>query len=319
MKRPRTPPTRHSGVTLIELMISMVLGLLIVIAIINVYLGSSRAAQVADAQARMNDDAEAVLLLLSSHLRMAGNNPERPFRAASSARNPVYAGPGATAFQILACDGGFSNVDSAARIDDLTCPAPSPAAPDGFAITYEADVFNTAGNEGSPVPRDCVGRPLQPTPATADIYDPLTNVATATAIQYYVAESRFYLAQGSDGVPRLMCKGNGTGSQAGVLAENIENIQLTLGLSPPAGSGNVAGFLSASEVDTDPALVGLTPADRWAKVVAVRICLVMRSAQPVVHDAQSARYFNCDGVLVDAPDTRLRRAYRKTVVLRGRA
>lgn len=319
MMGPSSASRRNRGVTLIELLISMTLGLVVTIAVINAYLGGSRAAQVAAAQARMNDDAASVLSLLGSHIRMAGNNPERAFRAASAARNPAYATPGGTAFAIRGCDGRFANVANAARIDDLACPASVAGAADSLAITYEADAFNTASTEHGNIPMDCVGFALDATRATVTVYDPVSGIPGPVEIDYYLGENRFYIAASPDGVPRLMCRGNGNGSQPGVLAENVEDLQLTIGLAPPAATGgSVAGYLSASEMAAHPALVGLTDAERWAKAVSVRICILMRSSQPVVHDAGSAKYHDCAGELVSPADLYLRRAYRTTVVLRGR-
>lgn len=320
MKPIRAARARCKGVTLIELMVSLVLGLVITISVINAYLGSSRAAQVADAQARMNDDAGAVLALLAAHVRMAGSNPERPLRPAEEARNPAYAAPGGTAFAIRSCDGGFGNASSAAKVDDLTC-ATTATGPDAVAVTYEADTFNTAGLEAAGIPKDCMGRPLPPVPATVTMYDPVSNVPGPVDIQYYVGESRFYVAFSADGVPRLLCRGNGIASQPGVIAENVEDLQFSFGVAPPAATaaGNIAGYLSASEMATNPALASMTEAQRWARVVSVRVCVLMRSGQSVVHDLDSARYFNCEGALVSAPDRRLRRTYRSTIVLRGRA
>ncbi len=58
-------------------------------------------------------------------------------------------------------------------------------------------------------------------------------------------------------------------------------------------------------------------ARRWDKVITVRICVVIRSELPVVSDADSAKYIDCAGELVSAPDLRLRRAYSTTVELRN--
>ena len=60
-------------------------------------------------------------------------------------------------------------------------------------------------------------------------------------------------------------------------------------------------------------------AARWAKVITVRICIVVRSDLPVAVDSTSARYLKCDGSLELAPpDLHLRRIYATTVVLRNR-
>ena len=309
--------TRSLGISLIELMVSLTLGLLLMVSVVNAYVGSSRAAQVTEAQARMHDDANAALAVLKANIRMAGNNPERPMRAADAARNPVYTAPALTAFAIRGCDSGFANGRDAGRIDDLVC-ATNPGA-GALSVTYEADAFNTAGVDGAAVPLDCAGVPLAARTAAVTTYDPLTNAPNTENVQYYFNESRFYVETGNDGVPRLLCRGGGTGFTPGVLAENVEDFRLTYGVvSPSATSGLVAGYVTAAGIASRPEFAPYPEPERWGKVAAVGICLLLRTAHPVVHDAASAKYVDCSGALVDAPDLRLRHAFRATVVIRGR-
>ena len=79
----------------------------------------------------------------------------------------------------------------------------------------------------------------------------------------------------------------------------------------------LAGYLDASGVEGLTALTAR--ADRWGKVLTVRICVVVRSENPVAPDTTSASYVKCDGnVDTSKTDLRLRRAYSTTVVLRNR-
>ena len=79
----------------------------------------------------------------------------------------------------------------------------------------------------------------------------------------------------------------------------------------------VAGYLSANGITSLAALPN--DAARWAKVITVRICVLVRSEGLVAPNSASARYRKCDGTLeAEPPDLRLRRAYSTTVVLRNR-
>jgi type IV pilus assembly protein PilW len=73
-------------------------------------------------------------------------------------------------------------------------------------------------------------------------------------------------------------------------------------------------------VDNDATtLTGLAgAASRWNAVKTVRICVVVRSENPVLDSIASAKYLNCEGDLVPPSDKRLRRAYTTTVVLRNK-
>ena len=110
--------SRHRGLSLIELMISMVIGLLLMIAIVSTYLGASTAGRVADAQSRMGDDAQTALSILAQQLRMAGDNPKQPNYTNAVPRNPAFP---VGSFAIRGCDGSFTNVAAAATIGALTC------------------------------------------------------------------------------------------------------------------------------------------------------------------------------------------------------
>lgn len=308
------------GLTLIELLVAMTLGLLIVVATISGYLGLSEAVRTAEAQARMDEDAQAALAILTAQLRMAGSNPDRPNRSPS--RNPLYPTP--LGFPLRGCDGSFANVATAGSIQDLTCSSGSPTAPDSIAITYEADRYNTVSPPPGFQPADCIGYPLPDLNATVDVIDG-TGPAVPTLITFHAVDNRFYIASsGPTESPSLYCKGNGMGSIATPLVENVEDLQLSYGTVPATASqtstANIAGYLDASELITHSAL-SLLPDDatRWEKVATVRVCLVVRSAKPLSISAGSAHYVKCDGTLeTHPPDSRLRRAYSTTVVLRNR-
>lgn len=320
------------GFSLIELMISLTIGLLITVAAFSAFMGASGASRMAEAQGRMNEDAQAALSILTQQLSMAGNNPDQPNRVdnsnptLSSRRNPVYlqSPPSSgftllpttfelSAFSIRGCDGQFSNITTAGNLDALTCAAGTSTSPDSIAVSYEADKFNTVPTTGLlPLPTDCLGNALSTITATLRT---VVGAGTAnTDVTYAVADNRFYVGT-SGSIPSLYCKGSGGKPQA--LVENIEDMQFTYGAT--ATMATVAGYLTAEKVLSETIPTPLTAAESWKKVLTVRICMLVRSASPVVSNAASAHYIKCDGTLETAPpDLRLRRAYSTTVVLRNR-
>ena len=336
------------GFSLIELMVSLAIGLVILAAAFSAYLGASGATRMAEAQSRMNDDAQAALTILTQQLRMAGNNPKRPNRDASCQRNPVY-NPnifpslpcldeaivstgigtatttisglsGVGAFMVNGCDGPFAG-PLVSDIDTLSCTSTTSTLPDSIAVSYEADKYNTVPT-ATDQPTDCLGQSIAPTTFTF-AYGSTTAKSTASSA-ITVANNRFYIGTSAAILsPSLYCKGNGaTAPQP--LVENIEDMQLKYGVvgpsavSPttPVTTAQVAGYLTANEFSSN--MPGLSPAARWAKVITVRICVVVRSERPVAIDINSAKYLNCEDTLISAPDLRLRRAYSTTVVLRNK-
>lgn len=317
------------GFSLIELMVSLTIGLVVAVAAISAYLGAAGASKMSDAQSRMNEDAQAALNILVQQLRMAGTNPVQANRADAFRHNPVYSPYGTTSFTtspgtftlssfiIRGCDGRFNNDTTPNTtldtLDPSTCASGTSTVADSIAINYEADRYNTvATSDGSAT--DCLGNTLNTITATFP-------AGTATTATYAVADNRFYIGTSTAIVsPSLYCKGNGGSSTAQPLVENIEDMQFTYGtMSTTATSttDTVAGYLRADEITA----LTTTPADdatRWGRVLSVRICVVVRSENPVVSDAASAKYLNCQGTLTSASDLRLRRAYSTTVVLRNR-
>ena len=345
MTRYRRSPASHryQGFSLIELLVSMTIGLVITVAAGSAYLGASTAGKVADAQSRMNEDGQAALNILTQHLRMVGSNPNQPNRAAVFLRNPVYDPTyvGATStpyasttyvvapaytrspYSIRGCDGTFTVVTAGATdISVLNCAAGANTLPDSIAISYEADLYNTKPDTNSK-PTDCLGNPLTVFNVvfTPPAPDPVMNDS------FSVAVNRFYIAtSGSVAAPTLFCKGNGGNSPVSPqpLVENIEDMQFTYGTvstSAILSTATVAGYLRANEV-ASLVITPSTAADdstRWGKVLSVRICVLVRSETLSAPDAASARYDDCQGARnVAAPDLRLRRAYFTTVVLRNR-
>ena len=324
-----------AGFSLIELLVSMAIGLVIMIAVMSAYLGSAGAGKMAEAQSRMNEDAQAALSILSQHIRMAGNNPDQPNRvdsvnpALTSVRNPVYgatslvlAGTATTSnFSVRGCDGAFgtfTNVTSAASLDSLTCAAPVAATPsDSIAVSYEADRYNTIAANG--LPTDCLGNALPVVTATLNTI--VAGTSTAANVTYTVADNRFYVDAVSN-VPSLYCKGI-VNPIPQPLVENVEALRFrygTISTATTSTTATVAGYLDASEILTEANMAALADdATRWSKVATVRICIVVRSEAPIAPDAASAQYLDCSGTLITAPpDLRLRRAYTTTVVLRNR-
>lgn len=344
MKRPVFNTAKRQlgqrGVSLIELMISMTIGLIIMIAVITAYVGASGASRTAEAIGRMNEDGQAALTILTQQLRMAGVNPSQPDRHSvtlgiSARGNTVPLHNSVTnAFAIRGCDDRFTDVTSAASTAALTCGhAAASVGPDSISIGYEADRYNTVAAGG--IPTDCIGNGITPLTLTPGYLNAAGVAAANTLI--YEAENRFYVGTSAFVVnPTLYCKGNGGTTQP--LVENIENLQFSYGtvnpntttspiyvtVTPTFTTTLVLGYMSAYELENynagSPApQFGATGATsrRWNAVKTVRICVVARSEQPLADSLDSARYLDCNGTLTVPPDRRLRRAYTTTVVLRN--
>ena len=290
----------QTGFTLIELLISMVLGMVIIGALIVMYLSGSSATRNAQAQGQMNEDAQMALAVVAHELRQSGYNPTR----AAGVKNDLSQ----NGWGLVACDTGFAN-NAALTVAALAC---NPGA-GGFAlaVAYEGDL-RTGRNTTAvpPLPMDCLGNGVAP---------PVPGAG------YYVMQSRLYIANNA-----LTCRGSGDLTQSQVLAENIESMTASFAVSDPtvaaaaaaAAPKTTVGYLTATGINApaNPALLLLPPLERWSRVIAAQICVVVRSENVVLSDLQTATpptYLDCNNANVNIADGRLRRAYRTTVLLRN--
>jgi type IV pilus assembly protein PilW len=278
---------RQSGITLIEVMISLVIGLVIVIAVMVTYVGSSRSSRFQAAYSQMNEDAQVAMALLQRDIQLAGYARPTAINGGNSFTPTFVDRP------VVGCDQGFSAAPAVASSTACNAAAGSPA----IEVGYEADVQNTVPT-GAGVPSDCLGAALP---------------VVAGAQAYYIARNRFYIANSAvSGRPELHCSSYpNAASRAGQpLVENIESWQIWYGernaeVVVPAPRQIVRYVTAANVAD-------------WNNVLAVKICILVRSSERVVIAEEPVRYLDCNLAQQVVNDGLLRRAYFVTSTLRSK-
>jgi len=288
------------GRTLLELLIALAIGLVIMLALGTVYLGTSSTTRQSVSVNRMSEDAAIAFKLIGDDLRMAGFS--RP-RALTLPGGPIIDGVKLTApdraftgAAVRGCDHGFAN--PAVAFENLTC-AGDTDKPAAVAIRFEGDVVNTVAINDNP--SDCLNR---------EVTDTLTSVLGP----YHLVESRFAASSGgSSGTPELSCGGNGSATFAAQpLVQFVEDIQMRYGITSASQvRRDVVRYVTAAEID---ALGGTVDRD-WSRVVNVRICLVMRSQNR--DQSGSNSYIDCDGNTATSADGLARRAFTSVYALRN--
>jgi type IV pilus assembly protein PilW len=331
----RTTSSRQTGVTLIELLVALAVGLVILGAVLTLYSANSSSRNQSVAMAEMAEDGTYALRTLSRHIRLAGFNPFQPGRdpigtATFSLYNPPHWGT--STLPIFGCSSAFtapergSGTFAATSINLLTCDA-SNTASHAIAVTYEADTFNTVPTTTGNTPTDCIGSGLQMQ----------TRTENGRAFNYFYVENRFYVKDNS-----LYCVGNGgnVGAEYAVPAQplvaNVEQIFFSYGVATTtvvaststttvstrpigylSGSaiGDASGIDNSSSVDSN--LQTLDATVRWGRVNNVRICVLMRTSTQVLTDPQP--YIGCDPTqdAIVPTDRFARRAFVSTVALRN--
>jgi type IV pilus assembly protein PilW len=283
-----------SGVSLIEIMVSLVLGIVVIGALVVMYTSGNAANRTTQVQGQMNEDAQMALQSLAQELRNAGFNP---------IRDPV-AGTvndlGLANWTLRACDSEFTDPSEALPVN-LSCKGTGSPA---LAIAYEGDKYSGPMDTTNTKLLDCIGNGVTATVAGGNTF--------------YVMQSRLYIEGNA-----LMCRGGADLTQSQILAENIESISLSFAVADPAAAINTTtvAYVTASEVEAPADLLkwnNLAIDKRWKKITAARICVVAVSQEAVSSDLGSGQtYRACDGSDVAIADNKMRRAYSTTVLLRN--
>lgn len=310
----------QSGASLIEIMLSLAIGLVVVGAVLVSYLGSGQSGKYQNAYAQMNEDAQLALNILSREIQMAGYvNPTSVVAATQTLAGSF------TDQAVGGCDTGFA-VAAAAPVAvvptawNVTTGAPTAtnaAAVNrtcgvggsvAFEVGYEADIQNTVASAGG-FPTDCLGNSLQ------------NVLVTPTAVfpPFYPVRNRYYVANNAaSGLPELYCRSNAV-TAAGVsiagqpIIENVQSIKVWYGMTgdesavAPPRPRRIVRYVNAATV-----------AGNWDRVVAVRVCLVLRSSERVVSSDEATSYRDCDNVVTNITDGFLRRSYFTTASIRSR-
>lgn len=274
---------RQRGMSVIELMVAMTIGLVVVGAVLVSYLGAGQSGRFQAAYAQMNEDAQLAMQILSREIQLAGYS--RPVGVDGSSKfTKTYSG-----IPVFGCDGGFTSPNATTSTVSCSLTGTLPA----IQVVYEADVQNTVPSGGSPT--DCLGASLS---AKADV---------VSGVTYALAYNRYYLAQGPGGTNELYCA-SWLGNAGQPLVENIETMKLWYGVAATATDRRPVRYVAANQVSD------------WTRVVSVRFCLLMRSTEPVLSKEEegTAIYLDCDSNTQTSNDRYLRRAYFSTNTLRNR-
>lgn len=294
----RLPAHSSRGLTLVELLVAMIIGLFLIITVVSVFVTTTSSSRVSVLTAQMNEDAALAIELLQEQVRLSGYSGQT-----AGARHFADV-------PLRGCDGGFTAASSTDPFDLLSCTGGN--GPDALALRYEATVLNSGVSHNGGLPADCTSAGI-------------AGAAVGAGANISIADNRFFIANdaGNANTPTLYCRGsNGANgfNPRSALIPNIEDLQLRYAITRMPVAGQVMPQQVTAHVDaSDPAL-GNTPLN-WSRVAAVHICLVARSAQPVpLGDNQAGdvgRFIDCNDVVQNPVDRFLRRSYRTTVFLRN--
>jgi type IV pilus assembly protein PilW len=299
-RRDMRPHRAMNGMSLIELMIALALGMIVMAAMVTVFASSSANRQEIERASRQIENGRYAMQLLSDDLRLAGFYGE--FNVKSMGPPNVLVDP----CSLTATDWALAMPASLFAYDNgasaPTCTSTNPVA--GTDILVIRRTASCESGVGS-CPPVVAGQPyLQvakcgtETPTTPYVIGTsgatnfnlhMRDCATAAGLRQYFMRSYYISADNGHGVaiPTLKrMEFTGGGFVDVPLVEGIEQINYEYGIDND-GDGAPDVF------SADPTSLGLTAKDQaiiWSNVVAVRINLLARSIEPSVNYTDSKTY-----------------------------
>ncbi len=287
------------GLSILELLVALALGLLVLVAVLVSASGVLVSARQQQALSSMTSDAMLALSLIRRDLQMAGY--VHPVSVAHSRFMPAHAT--AVTRAILGCSQGFDNPQAAPG--QGVCKAAAGGG-DAIEINFEATGRSAAlSSDGRLI--DCQGTEL-PDPAVPGRPAPRVteDLRVPTVHRYFVQASSVTQA------PELSCASSASATRE-PLVPQVEGLRVRYGVAQ-------GWRIDDPETRRPVRYVEADQVTDWSSVVAVRLCLLIRSDRPVLDgsEAQTRGYLDCDGSRQISSDQRLRRAYVTTVSLRHR-
>lgn len=308
---------KQDGLTLIELMVAVTLGMLLLLGLATIFERNSSARNELERSSRQLENGRYALQLLSSDIRLAGYLGEFYATASPAA---VPANPCSTvltdlqtAYPLhvqgyndgsgsLSCISDYKGGDVIVVRRASTCSSANPADANCEAITATHPYFQASGCGTDTVPA------FRLDTNTANLN--LRKIGCSNAASqrrflthiYYVANNNV----GSDGIPTLKRWELGSATNPVPLVEGIESLQFEYGIdSNDDGAPN--------SYSSSPATVG-----DWFNVVTVKIHLLARNETPSPGYVDSKFYMLGDTRLPASGtfgDAYRRHAYSTTVIL----
>ena len=264
MKTLQTSP-RQSGVTLIELMVGLAIGLLVVAVAMGALMVSRGISGTVSDASGIQQQGAYILRVLSQQLRQTGSlylNPDPAGGTSTDVLSPV-------AFEIKADAVGSGN--SFVQEESLTGA--------GTTVTtafrrYQDNVFVADNATSSTIGTDFLARNCVGAPGNSSTDQRVESIFTFDSTKN-----------------ELQCGGNGTAAQP--IAQNVAQFQVTYMMQTTDAAGNTTvQYVKGSDMPaaaTDP---------KWRRVQGVQVCLVLYGSEPVDMPAGSS-YTDCAGTSVN--------------------
>ena len=325
---------RQRGVTLVELMIALAIGLLVTVAMLKVYVDASRMYRFNEGLARVQENGRFALEFIRRDARVAGFwgcYSDAALTNGVSATSDAYINVGAGHITGTS-DDGLNSSDSITFRSATGSGALVTSGMSGSGGTITVDSASALATGTAALISDCENGDLfqitgiSETALThaagtgANISPNLNKAYAAGARVYEARQATFCIGQGADAAQPALRRlvnpepGQTCASNGDELLEGVENMQIVYGEDTDAdgdgangdGTANRYVAFGASGLDID-------------RIVSVRISVLVRSINNNLTTEPSPYTFNGITVTPESTDKYLRKVFTTTVTLRNKA
>ena len=325
---------RQRGVTLVEMMVALAIGLLVTVAMLKVYVDASRMYRFNEGLARVQENGRFALEFIRRDARVAGFwgcNSDAPLPPGIATGSNAYIdvdagdiagtsddglnGADSVTFRSATGSGALVTADMSGTDGTITVDSASALATDTAALISDCengDLFQITGISGTAL--------AHAAGAGANISPNLNKAYAAGARVYEARQATFCIGPGADpaqpALRRLVnpAPGQTCASNGDELLEGIENMQILYGEDTDAdadgangdGTANRYVAFGASGLDID-------------RIVSVRISVLARSINNNLTTEPSPYTFNGITVTPGSTDKYLRKVFTTTITLRNKA
>ena len=278
------------GLSLIELMIAMIVGIFLIGGLTSVYISSKSSDKMRSQISEMEENARTALITMRQIISHAGYPSEyalpidKPFYAESSDIPNPECRAGGSASELIT----YKHIRNKKTKNALV------AKRDTMVVVNMLDSpTSTSVGASSNIIEDCNGSVVEPE-CSSDPVDGMYSNAEAKVYNYLYINT-------PEGRRALTCMGSLGDSQP--IAENIESLQFLYGVSK---SGGNMVYRNAKDV---------TDSNEWGSVKAVQVGILVRSERDVLEKEEERVFLVLDEEIKTPKDKRLYRAYTTTIVL----
>jgi type IV pilus assembly protein PilW len=284
--------SKQSGVSLIELMVGLTIGLVLATIASATYLYSKQGFVTNSESAQTEENGRFAINLLTRYIQSSGFATLR-----TDGKFPTAARDD----RLRGCDYGYTEVSAPVDFTCLSAAGTSTLASSSINIVFETDAPSSAA--GSYEGRDCIGN------SALALVEAGTTKSHQVSSYFYVSSTTVKTEYGTTTMGELSCIPGALGAGASANSQPLIPgiVQLDFGYIVGDRDNQPRTLKTAAQV---------TAANEWAMVSAVEVCVMAKSVVASGNDT-GRTHTDCKGSVISAQPNAIYRNFRSRVNLRN--